>query len=85
MRAGHNAVCWRHHPECALARARDLEATRRDHAAGRARLFADAAARALRLNALQRHQELGEVIAAARSALEAERATFRNNAGRQVS
>lgn len=69
---GHDLACWRHHPECALTRARDIERIRRDHAAGRAQVYADTAARAAHMNPVQRWTELGEVVAQARAMLEAE-------------
>lgn len=76
--AEHDLTCWRHHTDCALARARDLEISRREHAAARAHLFGDAAARAVRMDMLTRHEELGEVIAAARAALEEQYASVTN-------
>jgi hypothetical protein len=71
-RVGHDMTCWRHHPECALRRARDIERNRRDHAAGRAQLYADTAARAAHMDPLTRWRELGTIVAEAREVLEGE-------------
>lgn len=71
----HDLTCWRSHPACALNRARDLELARREHAAARARLFGEAAARAVRIDPLDQLCQLGDVIAAARAVLEAQHAT----------
>ena len=73
--AEHDLTCWRAHPDCALKRARDLEIARRDHAASRARLFGEASARAVRIDPLDQLCQLGDVIALARAALEAQHAT----------
>jgi hypothetical protein len=73
----HDLTCWREHPVCAMARAKDVHLAHREHHAARARWFGEVLSR--HLQGLPERDDVAEALAAARAVLEAAHAAVPPN------